>query len=65
MNSATYIPTGIASFDPPAEIDTLKFGERTADVRAWIYAKPGAEGRDFAPGKIQPHSSSSTRSWTK
>ncbi len=27
---------------------------RTAAVKAWIEAKPGAEGRPFAPGKNSP-----------
>jgi len=33
----------------PAAVDGIS--KRTADVKAWIEAKPGAEGRPFAPGK--------------
>jgi len=29
-------------------------GKRTATIKAWIEAKPGAEGRPFAPGKNAP-----------
>ncbi len=36
------------------EIDGLKLSKRTADVKAWIEAKPGAEGRAFTPGKNSP-----------
>jgi predicted DNA-binding protein (MmcQ/YjbR family) len=37
--------------DPPAGADASKLSKRTANVKAWIEAKPGAEGRAFAPGK--------------
>jgi predicted DNA-binding protein (MmcQ/YjbR family) len=31
-----------------------KIGQRTATVKAWIEAQPGAEGRPFAPRKSAP-----------
>jgi predicted DNA-binding protein (MmcQ/YjbR family) len=44
----------IGLFDPPTEASPLKLGRRTATVRAWIEAKPGAQGRPFAPRKNSP-----------
>ncbi len=38
----------------PAMNDAANRSERTATVRAWIEAKPGAEGRAFSPGKSSP-----------
>jgi len=32
----------------------LKVSKRTAAVKAWIEAKPGAEGREFTPSKSSP-----------
>jgi predicted DNA-binding protein (MmcQ/YjbR family) len=40
--------------DAPAETHALKLSKRTANVKAWIEAKPGAEGRPFTPGKNSP-----------
>ncbi|MBD5634190.1 MAG: MmcQ/YjbR family DNA-binding protein [Candidatus Eremiobacteraeota bacterium] len=31
-----------------------KLGKRTANVKAWIETKPGADGWAFAPGKNSP-----------
>jgi len=39
---------------PPAETDAPKLSKRTANVKAWIEAKPGAEGRAFTPRKNSP-----------
>ncbi len=41
-------------FDPPPETGAAKLGKRTATVKAWIEAKPGAEGRPFTPGRHSP-----------
>jgi predicted DNA-binding protein (MmcQ/YjbR family) len=35
-------------------IDVAKPSKRLASVKAWIEAKPGAEGRPFSPGKNAP-----------
>jgi predicted DNA-binding protein (MmcQ/YjbR family) len=35
-------------------IDVAKPSKRIANVKAWIEAKPGAEGRPFSPGKNAP-----------
>ncbi len=32
----------------------VELDKRRANVRAWIEAKPGAEGRPFSPGKNSP-----------
>ena len=37
-----------------AEIHGLKLSKRTAAVKAWIEANPGADGRPFSPGKNSP-----------
>jgi predicted DNA-binding protein (MmcQ/YjbR family) len=37
-----------------AEPDSSSLGKRTADVKAWIEAKPGAEGRAFSPRPTSP-----------
>jgi predicted DNA-binding protein (MmcQ/YjbR family) len=44
-------PVAIDLFDPPAEAHAAKLGKRTAAVKAWIEAKPGAEGQPFTPRK--------------
>jgi predicted DNA-binding protein (MmcQ/YjbR family) len=55
MRSAKEKPANvIAVSDHPAETDALKLGKRTAYVKAWIEARPGAEGRPFAPRKNAP-----------
>jgi predicted DNA-binding protein (MmcQ/YjbR family) len=52
MKSAKEKPvTGIGSFDPPSETQASKRSKRAANVKAWIEAKPGAQGREFTPGK--------------
>ena len=38
-------------FEPPPAACASKLSKRTADVKAWIEAKPGAEGSAFAPRK--------------
>jgi predicted DNA-binding protein (MmcQ/YjbR family) len=43
--------TVIATVDPTAETHAPKLSKRTASVKAWIEAQPGAEGRAFAPRK--------------
>jgi predicted DNA-binding protein (MmcQ/YjbR family) len=37
-----------------AETGAAKLSKRTARVKTWIEAKPGAEGRAFSPGKNSP-----------
>jgi predicted DNA-binding protein (MmcQ/YjbR family) len=37
-----------------AETGAATLSKRTANVKAWIEAKPGAEGRAFSPGKNSP-----------
>ncbi len=37
-----------------AGTDARDVSRRTADVKAWIEAKPGAQGRDFSPRKDAP-----------
>jgi len=46
--------SAIGLFDPPAERHAPKLSKRTATVKAWIEAKPGAEGLPFRPGKNSP-----------
>ena len=41
----------IDPFEPPLEAPALKLTRRTATVKAWIEAMPGAEGREFTPRK--------------
>jgi predicted DNA-binding protein (MmcQ/YjbR family) len=43
--------SAIGPFDPPAETHTSKPSKRVATVKAWIEAKPGAEGMPFTPRK--------------
>ena len=53
MKSAKEKPvTVLGTFDPPANASNL--GKRTATVKAWIEAMPGAQGRPFSPGKNSP-----------
>jgi predicted DNA-binding protein (MmcQ/YjbR family) len=44
----------IGLFDLPAKTDTPKRSKRIAAVKAWIEAKPGAEGLPFTPRKNSP-----------
>jgi predicted DNA-binding protein (MmcQ/YjbR family) len=44
----------ISLFDPPRDSYASKLSRRTATVKAWIEAKPGAEGRAFTPRKNSP-----------
>jgi len=37
-----------------AAIDAAALDKRTASIKAWIEAQPGAEGRPFTPGKNSP-----------
>jgi predicted DNA-binding protein (MmcQ/YjbR family) len=46
--------SAISLFDAPSEAYASKFSRRTATVKAWIEAKPGAEGRAFTPRKNSP-----------
>ncbi len=46
--------SAISLFDPPPAVHAAKLSRRTATVKAWIEAKPGAEGRAFTPGKNSP-----------
>jgi predicted DNA-binding protein (MmcQ/YjbR family) len=46
--------SAISLFDPPPEAHAAKLGRRTATVKNWIEAKPGAEGRAFSPRKNSP-----------
>jgi acetyl esterase/lipase len=41
-------------FDPPPATAAAKLGRRTATVKAWIEAQPGAEGHAFTPRKNSP-----------
>jgi predicted DNA-binding protein (MmcQ/YjbR family) len=41
-------------FEPPPAADASKLSRRTATVKAWIEAKPGADGRAFTPRKNSP-----------
>jgi predicted DNA-binding protein (MmcQ/YjbR family) len=38
-------------FDPPTETPTPKLSKRIGAVKAWIEAKPGAQGLPFTPRK--------------
>ena len=40
--------------DRPAETPPSKLSKRTANLKAWIEAKPGAQGRAFSPRKSAP-----------
>jgi predicted DNA-binding protein (MmcQ/YjbR family) len=44
----------ISLFDPPPEANAARLGRRTATVKAWIEAMPGAQGREFRPRKNSP-----------
>jgi predicted DNA-binding protein (MmcQ/YjbR family) len=44
----------ISLFGPPPEANAAKLNRRTATVRSWLDAKPGAEGRAFTPRKNSP-----------
>ncbi len=46
--------SAIGPFDPPREACASKLSRRTATVKAWIEAKPGAQGRAFTPRKNSP-----------
>jgi predicted DNA-binding protein (MmcQ/YjbR family) len=46
--------TAISLFGPAPEACASKLSRRTAAVKAWIEAKPGAEGRAFTPRKNSP-----------
>jgi predicted DNA-binding protein (MmcQ/YjbR family) len=46
--------SAISLFEPPPEANAAKLSRRTATVKAWIEAKPAAEGRAFAPRKNSP-----------
>jgi hypothetical protein len=46
--------SAISLFGPPPEVYASKLSRRTASVKAWIEAKPGAEGRAFTPRKNSP-----------
>jgi len=46
--------SAISLFDPPPEAHGARPSKRTATVKAWIEAKPGAEGREFTPSKNSP-----------
>ncbi len=46
--------SAMSLFDPPPEFDASKLSKRTAAVKDWIEAKPGAEGRVFSPRKHSP-----------
>jgi len=55
MKSAKEKPATIVGIpDAPAESHASNRSKRTANVRAWIESKPGAEGREFRPGKNSP-----------
>ena len=45
--------TVVGAFDRP-EVDAIKLGKRFANVKAFIEAKPSADGRPFTPGKNSP-----------
>jgi predicted DNA-binding protein (MmcQ/YjbR family) len=46
--------SAISLFGPEQEAEASKLSKRTATVKAWIEAKPGAEGRAFSPRKNSP-----------
>jgi predicted DNA-binding protein (MmcQ/YjbR family) len=55
MKSAKKKPvSAIGLFDPPPETEPPGISQRTATMKAWIEAKPGAEGRLFSPRKSSP-----------
>jgi predicted DNA-binding protein (MmcQ/YjbR family) len=55
MKSATEKPARAAGTSEAAgELHAPKLGRRTASVKAWIEAKPGAQGRPFAPRAGSP-----------
>jgi predicted DNA-binding protein (MmcQ/YjbR family) len=46
--------SAIGLFGPPHEAEASKLSKRTATIKAWIEAQPGAEGRAFTPRKNSP-----------
>ncbi len=46
--------SAISLFGTPPEAEASKLSKRTATVKAWIEAQPGAEGRAFTPRKNSP-----------
>jgi predicted DNA-binding protein (MmcQ/YjbR family) len=55
MKSAKAKPMTVSgTVDPTAAAQGAKLSKRTATVKAWIEAQPGADGRAFAPGKNSP-----------
>jgi predicted DNA-binding protein (MmcQ/YjbR family) len=46
--------SAMSLLDPPPEAYASKLSRRTATVKAWIEARPGAEGRAFTPCKSSP-----------
>jgi predicted DNA-binding protein (MmcQ/YjbR family) len=54
MKSAKAKEESVLGASGPAASGASKLSKRTANVKAWIEAKPGAEGRPFSPGKNAP-----------
>jgi|GEM_PF-1289699 len=55
MKSAKKKPvSAIGLFDPPGDGPAPTLNKRTATVKAWIEAQPGAKGMPFAPRKNSP-----------
>jgi predicted DNA-binding protein (MmcQ/YjbR family) len=54
MKSAEKKPERVGRRNPHAETHGLQLSKRTATVKAWIEAKPGAEARAFAPRNAPP-----------
>jgi predicted DNA-binding protein (MmcQ/YjbR family) len=46
--------SAISLFDPPPQTPASKLSRRTATIKAWIEAKPGAQGRAFTPRRNSP-----------
>jgi predicted DNA-binding protein (MmcQ/YjbR family) len=46
--------SAMSLFEPAPEARAAKLSRRTATVKAWIEARPGAEGRAFTPRKNSP-----------
>ncbi len=54
MKSAKKPVSAIGLFDSPAKTHAPKLSRRTATVKTWIEARPGAEGLPFTPRKNSP-----------
>ncbi len=46
--------SAISLIEAPPQTDASKLSRRTATIKAWIEAQPGAEGREFNPRQNSP-----------